>query len=74
MSEEPELPAIFLCESLAETSFFTEMASVPTDVWAVRVDGLWVETGPDGWLILAEPVLPERLRLVETDVPPSRHR
>jgi hypothetical protein len=73
-SQEPELPAIFLCESLAETTFFTEMASVPTDVWAVRVDGLWIESGPDGWLILAEPVLPERLRLVETDVPPSRDR
>jgi hypothetical protein len=73
-SQEPELPAIFLCESLTETSFFAEMASVPTDVWAVRVDGLWVESGPDGWLMLAEPVLPDRLRLVETDVPPSRHR
>jgi hypothetical protein len=73
-SREPELPAIFLCESLAETIFFTEMASVPTDVWAVHVNGLWIESGPDGWLILAEPVPPERLRLVETDVPPSRER
>jgi hypothetical protein len=43
-----------------------------TDVWAVPIDGLWLENGPDGWVILPEPVPPERLRLVETDIPPGR--
>ena len=63
-SREPELPAVFLCENRDEIGFFTEMSRLPADVWAVRVDGLWVESGPDGWIILPEPVPPERLRLL----------
>jgi hypothetical protein len=61
-SREPELPAVFLCESREETGFFTGMSRPPADIWAVTVDGLWVESGPDGWIILPEPVPPERLR------------
>jgi hypothetical protein len=64
-SREPELPAVFLCESREETGFFTSMSRLPADLWAVRVDGLWVESGPDGWIILPEPVPPERLRLLQ---------
>jgi hypothetical protein len=64
-SLEPELPAVFLCESRDETGFFTRMSRLPADIWAVRVDGLWVESGPDGWIILPEPVPPQRLRLVK---------
>jgi len=64
-SREPELPAVFLCESREEIGFFTRMSSLPADIWAVRVDGLWVESGPDGWIIVPEPVLPERLRLMQ---------
>ena len=63
-SREPELPAVFLCQSRDETGFFTQMSRLPADIWAVRVDGLWVESGPDGWMILPEPVPPERLRLL----------
>jgi len=63
-SREPELPAVFLCENRDETGFFTQMSRLPADVWAVRVDGLWVETGPHGWIIVSEPVPPERLRLL----------
>jgi hypothetical protein len=63
-SPEPELPAVFLCESLDEIEFFTRVSRLPADGWAVRVDGLWVESGPDGWIILPEPVPSERLRLV----------
>src|SRR5271168_2027913 len=54
-SREPELPAVFLCENRDEIGFFTEMSRLPADVWAVRVDGLWVETGPHGWIIVPEP-------------------
>ena len=64
-SREPELPAVFLCESREEIDFFTGMSRLPADIWAVRVDGLWVESGPDGWIILPEPVPPERLRLLQ---------
>lgn len=63
-SHEPELHAIFLCESLAEIRFFTRMARSATDVWAVRVDGLWVENGPSGWTSIFDSIAPERLRLV----------
>jgi hypothetical protein len=63
-SREPELSAVFLCESPDDTGFFTQMSRLPAEVWAVRVDGLWLETGPDGWIIVPEPVPPERLRLL----------
>jgi hypothetical protein len=71
-SNGPELPAIFLCETLGEIPFFTGMSRVATDVWAVRVDGLWIESGPDGWVVVAEPIGIERLRLAETDIPAGR--
>jgi hypothetical protein len=46
---------------------------VPVDIWAVRVDGLWLESGPDGWQLVAAPIEPERLSLVATDIPPCDH-
>jgi len=73
-SPEPELPAIFLCEDRGAISFFTMMARTTTDIWGVRVDGLWTENGPDGWIIIPEPVPRSRLHLVETDQPIPRHR
>ena len=66
----PELPAIFLCESREMADFFVHMARVPVDIWTVRVDGFWIENGPDGWVLVAAPIEPERLSLVATDVPP----
>lgn len=69
-SAGPELPAIFLCNDTFDASFFTEMSRSPSDVWAVRVDDLWVENGPDGWFIVAEPIAPDRLRLVGGDASP----
>jgi hypothetical protein len=70
-SATPELPAVFLDN---DAGFFVRMARVPVDVWAVRVDGLWIESGPDGWLLSPEPIGPERLRLVTADLPPTRCR
>lgn len=67
-STQPELPAVFVCDTLFDVGFFVRMARSPTDVWSVRVDGLWVETGPDGWWIINQPIVPERLRLVARDV------
>ena len=74
-SHKPELPAIFLCESREDVGFFTDMSQASTDVWAVRVDGLWLEGDPgaDGgggsnWMIVTEPIGPDRLKLVDTDV------
>lgn len=49
----------------------------PADIWRVRVDGLWLEGDPgagggadDGWMIAAQPIPPEHLKLYERDVPP----
>jgi hypothetical protein len=67
-STAPELPAIFLCEDDFDAAFFIRMARQPTDVWEVRVDGFWVENGPDGWWIIDQPVGPDRLRLARKDV------
>lgn len=72
-SRTPELPANFLCTTRADAEFFLQMARGPADLWAVDVTGLWLEGDPgaDGgaganWLLVAESVAPERLRLIET--------
>lgn len=59
----PELPAVFLCRTRDESAFFVRMARWPCDVWAADVDGYWLETGPSGWLIVAHPIPPDRVRL-----------
>lgn len=69
-STEPERAAVFVCDSREEAGFFTAMADSPSDVWAVRAEGLWVENGPNGWQIITEPVGPDRLRLADRDVAP----
>jgi hypothetical protein len=69
-SPTPELPAIFLCDR-EEASFYVDMARVPIDVWSVRLDGLWLESAPDGWRLVAAPIERERISLVATDIPPG---
>jgi hypothetical protein len=71
-SSGPELDGIFLCESEADVDFFTEMARVASDVWAVDVAGQWVESGPSGWVIVLEPIPATAVRLVRRDVVSSR--
>lgn len=71
-SRGPELDAIFLCESVDEADFFLSMARAPSDIWAVCVDELVIENGPDGWWIVTQPVPPERLRIARSDVPGRR--
>jgi len=68
-STTPELPAIFVCEDLDEASFFLHMARVPTDIWSVDVDGIWLENGPSGWEVISHPIAKERLTLLVRDVP-----
>jgi hypothetical protein len=70
-STAPELDAVFLCDSLEDAEFFTWMGTEPLDIWGVRVDGLVVESGPDGWWIVNEQVAPERLRLAVAGVVPE---
>lgn len=77
-SPEPELPGTFLCATREDARFFTDMAREPSDIWQVRVDGLWLEGDPgasgggdDIWMILPEPVGPDRLELIDTDVMPT---
>jgi hypothetical protein len=76
-SPEPEVAGIFLCASDFDARFFTDMARTPSDIWTVRVDGFWLEGDPnanggDNWMLVTEPVAPERLELLETDVQPRR--
>jgi hypothetical protein len=60
-SIRPELPAVFLCEGEFEIGFFLNMARGESDVWAVWVDDLWLESGPVGWWVVPEPIPPDRL-------------
>lgn len=72
-SPAPEMPCVFLDRTLQGVQFFVGAAVSPVDVWAVDVDGLWVENGPDGWWLVAQPIPPERVRLVAADLDaPSR--
>jgi hypothetical protein len=70
-SKTPELAADFLGESVHDIGFFARMAKQPSDAWAVRADGLWVENGPSGWLMRGRPIGARRLRLLATDLDPS---
>jgi len=45
------------------------MSRLPCDVWEVDVRGLWIEEY-EGWLIHTNPINPDRLRLLKTDLPP----
>jgi len=71
---KPELPCVLLCHDGENPEFFILMGRQPCDVWAVQVDGLWLESGPVGWDLLPAPVPPERLSLVERDVDPNAVR
>lgn len=62
-SKSFELPVVFLEYSLDACGFFQRMARFPTDVWSLNTDGLWAENGPDGWVMIPEPISPDRLRL-----------
>jgi hypothetical protein len=68
-SLEPERAAVFVCRTREEADFFVPMGTSGSDVWAIRADGLWVENGPRGWLIISEPVPAGRLRLAGRDMP-----
>jgi len=68
-SRGPELDAVFLCETEFDVEFFCRMARTPIDVWAVRVEGLPIEDGPDGWVMVRQPISPARLRLARADAP-----
>jgi hypothetical protein len=71
-SRDPELPVVFLCGSRFDVDFYLRMARVPCDVWAVRVEGIWIETGPHGWEIAPQPIPCDRLRIIDTDIEPNR--
>jgi hypothetical protein len=65
----PELPGIFVEDRIEACEFFIRMARFPVDVWEINVDGLWGESGPDGWVLIPEPIPSQRVRLVRKDAP-----
>lgn len=79
-SAEPEWPGIFLCSDMESAEWFAGMSRARTaDIWSVRVDGIWLEGAPDAdggggddWMIAPEPIGPDRVELIEADIPPRR--
>jgi hypothetical protein len=67
-SVHPELAVVFLGEDAHDIEFFTRMARQPCDAWGVAPDGLWVENGPNGWLLYPEPIPASRLRFLARDL------
>jgi len=51
------------------SGMIVRMAKVPTDIWFVDVDGIWLENGPNGWRVISHPVARERLTLLVRDIP-----
>ena len=49
--------------------FLLRIARVPTDIWSVDVDGIWLENAPNGWQVISHPVARERLTLLVRDIP-----
>ena len=48
----PEMPAVFLCGTWDDVEFFLAFGAHPlVDVWEVKIEGLVLEDGPDGWLL-----------------------
>jgi hypothetical protein len=69
---EPELDAVFLCDSLDDVEFFVGFGQHPlVDVWEVDVTGLAVDPAPDGWRMSRAPIAPDRVRLVQADRTPE---
>lgn len=68
-STKPELPAIFVATDLGAVSYLLHMSHVPLDIWAIDVDGLWLENGPTGWDVISRPVSRDRLSLLVRDIP-----
>jgi hypothetical protein len=66
----PEVPAIFLF-SEDELSYFTRNILVPSDLWAVRIEGLDLDVGPNDSFISREPIAKDRVRLAQTDLEPD---
>lgn len=79
-SIEAEWPGVFLCADLEDADSFAGMGRRDlVDIWAVELDGVWLEGDPgsaggggDNWMICPEPIAPSRLRLVEKDLDRKR--
>jgi len=60
---KPELEAVFLGDP-DEADFFVRISDLPTDVWEVDINGLWIEKY-GSWLIHRKAILPSRIRLLD---------
>jgi len=63
-STAPEVEGIYL-DTIDAISFFTRMPDDDPDVWIVDAEGIWLETGPEGFLFTSEPIPASRLRLAD---------
>lgn len=77
-SLKPEAPGIFLAEDFGDMAWFIGFRDEPCDVWAVDVNGLWLEGAAESdggaslhWALVCEPVPPTRLRLLHRDARPG---
>jgi hypothetical protein len=79
-SQHPERPGVFLCRSLQSAYWFATMPRQDlTDIWAARVEDVWLETDPSAggggdqdWMICPQPIASEHLELIKADIPSGR--
>jgi hypothetical protein len=70
-----EMPGVFLCGTWDDVEFFLAFGSHPlVDVWEVKIEGLVLEDGPDGWLLCRAAIPRSCIGLVRTDVPAPERR
>ncbi|MGZ4736687.1 MAG: hypothetical protein ACXVKA_12490 [Acidimicrobiia bacterium] len=67
-SDEPEIEGIFLFDDMFDIGWWSRMAGRPTDIWAVRVDGIHLQSlGSQEWIIVRTSIEVERLRLLSDE-------
>ena len=62
-ARSPEIEGVFLANAQDDAAFFATFKA-PVDVWAISIDRLALETGPDGWLVSRSPIPAARMRLI----------
>jgi hypothetical protein len=69
----PEDDIVYLAASWDLTPLIEDVTNheEPLDVWAVDVSGLALEEDSSEWIFVREPIAPQRLSLIATDVRPQ---
>jgi len=73
-SRRPEREGVFVCRRLQDALWFADMARDDvTDIWAVHLDGVWLEADAGGggdidWALCRQPIPRRDIELRQADI------